>query len=140
MIAFAHGHDKKNRKGGRDAHGEQNQIPVPAPPGTNRTSNGTKRGFACLTFAAEADTANRTGAWMLDFPVAPPIFVKDTPHSRKIATLSEARTLVDEMLHQRRLTTLRDVKARLDGAKTPEDAVEAIGALRELLVDEDLTA
>lgn len=40
---------------------------------------------------------------MLDFPVAPPIVVKDTPHNRKITTLNEARAFVDEMLHQRRL-------------------------------------
>jgi hypothetical protein len=77
---------------------------------------------------------------MFDFPVAPPIFIKDTPHKRKIATLIEARALVDEMLHLRRLVTLRDIKARLDRAATPEDAIEAIGALRELLADEDLTA
>lgn len=75
---------------------------------------------------------------MFDFPVAPPIFVKDTPHKRKIATLTEARVFVDEMLHQRRLYKLREVKARLDGAKTEEDAVEAIGGLRELLADENL--
>ena len=77
---------------------------------------------------------------MLDFPVAPPIFVKDTPHKRKISTLNEARAYVDEMLHQRRLSTLREIKTRLDGAKTEEDAIEAIGSLRELLADEDLTA
>jgi hypothetical protein len=77
---------------------------------------------------------------MLDFPVAPPIFVKDTPHKRKIATLNEARVYVDEMLRQRRLSTLREIKAQLDGAKTEEDAIEAIGSLRELLADEDLTA
>lgn len=40
----------------------------------------------------------------------------------------------------RRLYKLREVKTRLDGAKTPEDAIEAIGALRELLADEDLLA
>jgi hypothetical protein len=77
---------------------------------------------------------------MFDFPVAPPIFVKDTPHKRRLATLSEARAFVDEMLHQRRLYKLREIKTRLDGAKIPEDAVEAIGALRELLADEDLLA
>jgi hypothetical protein len=77
---------------------------------------------------------------MLDFPVAPPIFVKDTPHKRKIATLNEARAYVDEMLHVRRLSTLREIKTQLDGAKTEEDAIEAIGSLRELLADEDLTA
>ena len=77
---------------------------------------------------------------MLDFPVAPPIFVKDTPHKRKIATLNEARAYVDQMLHMRRLSTLREIKTQLDGAKTEEDAIEAIGSLRELLADEDLTA
>jgi len=77
---------------------------------------------------------------MLDFPVAPPIVVKDTPHKRKITTLTEARAFVDEMLHLRRLSTLREIKAKLDGAKTEEDAIEAIGSLRELLADEDLIA
>jgi hypothetical protein len=77
---------------------------------------------------------------MLDFPVVPPIFVKGTPRKRKIATLNEARAFVDEMLHRRRLATLREIKTRLDGAKSEEDAIEAIGALRELLVDEDLIA
>jgi hypothetical protein len=77
---------------------------------------------------------------MLDFPIVPPIVVKDTPHNRKLATLNEARLLVDEMLHQRRLAPLRDIKARLDEAKNAEDAIEAIGALRELLAEEDLTA
>jgi len=77
---------------------------------------------------------------MLDFPVAPPIFIKETPYKRKLATLTEARKFVDEMLHQRRLYKLRELKIRLDDAKTPEDAIEAIGALRELLADEDLLA
>ena len=77
---------------------------------------------------------------MLDFPVAPPIVVKDTPHKRKITTLSQARAYVDDMLLQRRLYKLREIKARLDGVKTEEEAIEAIGALRELLALEDLTA
>lgn len=76
---------------------------------------------------------------MLDFPVAPPIFVKDAPHKRKISTLTEARAYVDEMLHQRRLYKLREIKARLDSVKTEDEAVEAIGALRELLALEELT-
>lgn len=75
---------------------------------------------------------------MLDFPVAPPILVKDTPHPRKITTLSEARTLVDDMLKTRRLSTLRELKERLDGARHEDDAIEAIGSLRELLALEDL--
>jgi hypothetical protein len=76
---------------------------------------------------------------MLDFPVAPPIVVKDTPRNRRITTLAEARAYVDAMLHTRRLSTLREIKAKLDGAKHEDDAIEAIGALRELLALEDLT-
>jgi hypothetical protein len=76
---------------------------------------------------------------MLDFPVAPPIFVKDTPHKRKLATLNEARAYVDEMLHQRRLYKLREIKERLDAVASEEQAIEAIGALRELLALEGLT-
>ncbi len=77
---------------------------------------------------------------MLDFPVAPPIVVKDTPHPRKVTTLAEARALVDDLLHQRRLATLREIKDKLDGAKHEDDAIEAIGSLRELLALEDLLA
>jgi hypothetical protein len=75
---------------------------------------------------------------MLDFPVVPPIVVKDTPKSRKLTTLNEARAYAEEMLHQRRLAPLREIKDRLDYAKTDEDAIEAIGSLRELLAGEDL--
>jgi hypothetical protein len=77
---------------------------------------------------------------MLDFPVAPPIVVKDTPRPRRIKTLDEARAYVDEMLRERRLSTLREIKARLDGARHEDDAIEAIGSLRELLALEDLLA
>ena len=77
---------------------------------------------------------------MLDFPVAPPILVKDTPRPRKVTTLAEARALVDDLLHQRRLSTLREIKQQLDGAKHEDDAIEAIGSLRELLALEDLLA
>jgi hypothetical protein len=52
----------------------------------------------------------------------------------------EARKLVDEMLRQRRFTILREIKARLDGVKNFEDAIEAIGALRELRRDRSMTA
>jgi hypothetical protein len=77
---------------------------------------------------------------MLDFPVVPPLLVKDTPRPRKIATLAEARAFVDDMLHERRLSTLREIKEKLDGARHEDDAIEAIGALRELLALEDLLA
>lgn len=77
---------------------------------------------------------------MLDFPVAPPILVKDTPHPRKITTLAEARSLVDDLLRERRFAPLREIKDKLDGARHEDEAVEAIGSLRELLALEDLIA
>lgn len=77
---------------------------------------------------------------MPDYPVAPPITVKDRPRNRTLSTLSEARAYVDEMLHERRLYKLREIKARLDAVASEEQAIEAIGALRELLALEDLTA
>ena len=77
---------------------------------------------------------------MLDFSIAPPIVVKDTPHNRTLATVNQARAYVDEMLHQRRLYKLREIKARLDAVADEEEAIEAAGALRELLALEDMTA
>jgi len=77
---------------------------------------------------------------MLDFPVVPPIIVKDTPHPRHITTLNQARAYARELLRGRRLPTWRDALERLDGAKNEEQAIEAIGALRELLAMEDMLA
>ncbi|MFL4984051.1 MAG: hypothetical protein ACJ8EN_10730 [Xanthobacteraceae bacterium] len=72
---------------------------------------------------------------MLDFPIVPPIRVKD---NRKLTTLNEARAFVDELLAERRFVKWREMLQRLDSVKSEEDAVEAIGALRELLVMEHL--
>ncbi len=77
---------------------------------------------------------------MLDFPVVPPIVVKDTPRPRRLTTLNEARAYVDEMLRTHRPPAWREALARLDGAKSEEEAIEAIGSLRELLALEDLIA
>jgi hypothetical protein len=77
---------------------------------------------------------------MLDFPVVPPFDVKDTPKPRRVTSLNEARALVDDLLRVRRTAPFRDLLRRLDGVKTEEEAVEAIGALRELLALEDLLA
>ena len=44
------------------------------------------------------------------------------------------------MLRKRRLSTLREIKAQRDGARHEDDAIEAIGSLRELLALEDLLA
>ena len=74
---------------------------------------------------------------MLDFPIVPPITMKNAPE-RKLTTLNDARALVDELLAERRFMKWREMLERLDAVKTEEDAIEAIGALRELLVMEHM--
>jgi hypothetical protein len=74
-----------------------------------------------------------------DFPVAPPLVVKDTPKPQRLATLEEARAYVDAAMRLgRRSAPWREVWQRLKTASTPDDAIEAIGSLRELLAEEDL--
>ena len=75
---------------------------------------------------------------MDDFRIDPPLVVKDTPKPRRLATLAEAREFVDAAMHIGRLPAWRDIYKRLHAARTEEEAVEAVGALRELLELEDL--
>jgi len=77
---------------------------------------------------------------MLDFPIVPPIAVKDRPKPRRVTSLKDARALVDDLLRDRRTAPFRDMLARIDSVKSEEDAIEATGALRELLAMEDLLA
>lgn len=75
---------------------------------------------------------------MLDFPIVPEIVVRDAPKPRRLKTLNEAREFVEEQLRRRRFAGWREMLKRLDGVKNEEEAIEAIGALRELLAMEDL--
>ncbi len=75
---------------------------------------------------------------MDDFPIAPPIIVKDTPKPRRLATLKDARDYVDTAMRLGRPEPWREVWHRLKAVTDAEDAIEAIGDLRELLADEDL--
>jgi hypothetical protein len=75
---------------------------------------------------------------MQNFPIAPPITIKDEPKSRRLATLAEARAYVDEALRLGRPEPWREVWHRLQAVATEEDAIEAFGDLRELLAEEDL--
>ncbi len=75
-----------------------------------------------------------------DFPIAPPILVKDGPKPRRLETLQQAQRFAEEALAVRRTPFWRDAHRRLADAKSAEDAIEAIGALRELLMDEGLLA
>ena len=77
---------------------------------------------------------------MPDFPIAPPIVVKDTPKPRRIHSIAEARAFVDEQMRIGRPPPWREIEARLKAVNNEEDAIEAGGALRELLEDEDLLA
>lgn len=77
---------------------------------------------------------------MLNFPVVPPIIVEDTPQPRRLTTLNEARAYVREMLHVHRPPVWRETLERLDGVKNVDEAIEAIGALREMLALEGLIA
>jgi hypothetical protein len=75
---------------------------------------------------------------MQDFPIDPPLVVKDTPKPRHLAKLSEARAYVDEAMRIGRPEPWREVWHRLKAVTTEEDAIEAIGDLGELLAEEDL--
>jgi hypothetical protein len=75
---------------------------------------------------------------MDDFRIDPPLIVKDTPKPRRLATLAEARDFVDAAMHIGRPPAWRDIYKRLHAARTEDEAVEAVGALSELLELEDL--
>jgi hypothetical protein len=75
---------------------------------------------------------------MRDFPIVPPIRVNDSPQERRLDTLNDARAFVQDALALRRTAPWRELQKRLDDAKTEENAIEAIGALRELLIIEGL--
>jgi hypothetical protein len=91
-----------------------------------------------MTPGEEPRGSGRGCPHMQDYPIDPPLVVKDTPKPRSIHSLNEARVFVDEMLRLRRFVKWREMLNRLDGVKSEDEAVEAIGALRELLELEDL--
>jgi hypothetical protein len=75
---------------------------------------------------------------MDNFPVTPPILIKDTPKPRRLSTLKDARDYVDEAMRLGRPAPWREVWHRMQAVANEEDAIEAIGDLRELLEEEDL--
>ena len=75
---------------------------------------------------------------MDNFPIAPPIVVKDSPKPRRLTTLKEAREYVDEAMRIGHPAPWREVWHRLKAVTAEDDAIEAIGDLRELLAEEDL--
>jgi hypothetical protein len=75
---------------------------------------------------------------MDDFPIVPPFIVRDTPKPRRLTTLKEAHDYVAEALGLGRPAPWRELWHRLKATTTEEEAIEAIGDMRELLVEEDL--
>ena len=75
---------------------------------------------------------------MDDFPVAPPLVIKDEPKPRHLKTLKDVREYVEEAMRIGRPEPWREVQHRLKVVADEEDAIEAIGDLRELLGEEDL--
>jgi len=75
---------------------------------------------------------------MDDFPIAPPLIVKDTPKPRRLTTLKQAREYVDAAMRVGRPAPWREVWQRLKAVTSDDEAIEAIGDLRELLAEEDL--
>jgi hypothetical protein len=75
---------------------------------------------------------------MDDFPIDPPLVVKDMPKPRRLGSLSEARAFVDDALRLGRPPAWRDMYERIRAVRSEEEAIEVIGALRELLDFEDL--
>ena len=75
---------------------------------------------------------------MDDFPIAPPLVIKDTPKPRRLTKLKEARGYVDEAMRVGRPEPWRELWHRLKAVTSEEEAIEAIGDLRELLAEEDL--
>jgi hypothetical protein len=73
---------------------------------------------------------------MDDFPIVPPLIVKDTP--KPLTMLSEARAYVDAAMRLGRPAPWRELWHRLKAVTSDDEAIEAIGDMRELLADEDL--
>jgi hypothetical protein len=75
---------------------------------------------------------------MDDFPIDPPLLVKDTPKPRRLRSLAEARAFIEEEMRVGRPPAWRSLYRRTESVRSEDEAREAIGALRELLELEDL--
>jgi len=64
--------------------------------------------------------------------------VKDVAKPRRLATLAQAHAYVGEAMRLGRPAPWRELWHRLKSVNTEDEAVEAIGDMRELLAEEDL--
>jgi hypothetical protein len=75
---------------------------------------------------------------MQDFRIDPVLIVKDTPRPRRLHSLAEARAYIDDGMRLGRPPAWREIYHRLGRVRSEDEAIEAIGALRELLELQDL--
>jgi hypothetical protein len=75
---------------------------------------------------------------MADFPIDPPLLVKDTPKPRRLRSISQALAFVEESMRVGRPPPWRQIQRRLAAVSSEDDAIEVAGALRELLDLEDM--
>ena len=73
-----------------------------------------------------------------DFHITPPIIVRDSPRERRLETLEQARAFVDEALRLRRAAPWRQLQMLFKDATSEDEAIEAVAALRQLLMIEGL--
>jgi hypothetical protein len=74
----------------------------------------------------------------MDLSFDTPLSVKDTPKPRQIRSLAQVRDYVDEQLQRGRPPPWREMARKLHAVASDDDAIEAVGAFRELLELEDL--
>jgi hypothetical protein len=72
---------------------------------------------------------------MTDFRIEPELVVNDGP---RLTSIAAATAFVREMVDLRSFEPWKDMLRRLEAVRTEEDAVEAAGALRELLETEQM--
>ena len=76
--------------------------------------------------------------YMDDLRIDPPLVVKDWPKLRRLASLADARTFVEEGIRLGQRPAWRAMYDQLTTVRREDEAHEAIGALRKLLELEDL--
>jgi hypothetical protein len=73
-----------------------------------------------------------------NFPIDPPLLVKGSPKPRRLGTVGQARAYIDEALRVGRPAPWRELWHRFKTVTAEDEAIEAIGDMRELLATEDL--
>lgn len=73
-----------------------------------------------------------------NFAIDPPLLLKDSPKPRRLATFGQARAYINEALRAGRPAPWRELWHRFKTVTAEDEAIEAIGDMRELLATEDL--